>query len=148
MVKLAAPLAATGVSVAAPAVVVPAVTSSVAVSALGTVGMVASGAAVVGTGFALGPLGWVCLGCDADAGGGTTWDCWKDVVREEDPAPSMGRRLCDIATDERVAGVTVFDESMDNFSLILTNKWGDHFAVSPVVLPGGEVAAHAELVRA
>lgn len=67
-----------------------------------------------------------------------TWDCWKPILQETSLAPSQGRRLADILSDRRVELVHKNDTAV-----LVKNIWDELFEITPVVLPSGQVAAHA-----
>jgi hypothetical protein len=137
------PLVGTAVAAAVPAIATESVFVGLGLSALSIGGQIASSAAMVGTGLLLGPLGWICVGADAD---GASFDCWKPVVRETSTAPSQGRRLVDLLTDPRVKEARVQGQHEKNFRVYVTNVWDEVFTVYPVQLANGTVAAHAEKV--
>eukprot|EP00928_Gymnodinium_smaydae_P075198 TRINITY_DN581_c1_g1_i1.p1 TRINITY_DN581_c1_g1~~TRINITY_DN581_c1_g1_i1.p1 ORF type:complete len:246 (-),score=31.45 TRINITY_DN581_c1_g1_i1:229-966(-) len=77
------------------------------------------------------------LGAEAD-GFAVTWDCWKPVVRELTTAPSRGRPLVDILNDPVIS-----DYHLGRDSVFVRNRWNESWRIDPVVLPWGQVAAHA-----
>eukprot|EP00928_Gymnodinium_smaydae_P026051 TRINITY_DN2055_c0_g4_i2.p1 TRINITY_DN2055_c0_g4~~TRINITY_DN2055_c0_g4_i2.p1 ORF type:complete len:207 (+),score=1.63 TRINITY_DN2055_c0_g4_i2:68-622(+) len=67
-----------------------------------------------------------------------TWDCWKPILRETSSAPSRGRLVADILHDPAVRDVRI-----ENHSVLVRNRWNESWRIDPVLLPWGQVAAHA-----
>eukprot|EP00928_Gymnodinium_smaydae_P059364 TRINITY_DN4266_c1_g4_i1.p1 TRINITY_DN4266_c1_g4~~TRINITY_DN4266_c1_g4_i1.p1 ORF type:complete len:287 (-),score=10.79 TRINITY_DN4266_c1_g4_i1:307-1167(-) len=85
-------------------------------------------------------LGSVVVGADAGASS-VTWDCWKPILRERSAAPSRGRLLIDILDDP------VIDEFyVGSQSVFVRNRWNESWRIDPVVLPWGQLAAHASQI--
>eukprot|EP00928_Gymnodinium_smaydae_P051591 TRINITY_DN3515_c0_g2_i1.p1 TRINITY_DN3515_c0_g2~~TRINITY_DN3515_c0_g2_i1.p1 ORF type:complete len:172 (+),score=14.54 TRINITY_DN3515_c0_g2_i1:48-563(+) len=82
-------------------------------------------------------LAHIVVGADA---GALTWDCWKPILHETSTAPSRGRLLTDILNDPVISDVRV-----GNYSLYVRNRWNESWRIDPVVLPWGQMAAHATL---
>merc|ERR1711862_968403 len=89
-------------------------------------------------GLALIVAGFAVVGAEAAPKSSVTWDCWKPIFRETSLAPSQGRRLVDILSDERVELVRKNDTNV-----LVKNMWDEFFEITPVMLPWGQVAAHA-----
>eukprot|EP00928_Gymnodinium_smaydae_P066936 TRINITY_DN4989_c1_g1_i1.p1 TRINITY_DN4989_c1_g1~~TRINITY_DN4989_c1_g1_i1.p1 ORF type:complete len:200 (+),score=33.37 TRINITY_DN4989_c1_g1_i1:74-601(+) len=147
------------VGVATAPVVAPA--AAISTTALGSVGAGVASALVTKAGFSVGEkmfwaiqspenryvaLSWkpfftamamapVVVGADADA---LTWDCWKPILHEKSTAPSRGRLLTDLLNDP-----VVIDVSVGNSSVFVRNRWNESWRIDPVVLPWGQIAAHA-----
>ncbi|XP_045023182.1 fibroin heavy chain-like [Daphnia magna] len=109
----------------------------------------ASSAAVTSTGafFAAGPVGWVVLGGEQDASSfNATFDCWKQVLRDESTELSRGKLLKEIFEDQRIKQVIV-QGSKNNFNLpelSLINIWDEQFDLKYLVLPSNnQLVAHA-----
>eukprot|EP00928_Gymnodinium_smaydae_P081577 TRINITY_DN6506_c0_g3_i1.p1 TRINITY_DN6506_c0_g3~~TRINITY_DN6506_c0_g3_i1.p1 ORF type:complete len:227 (-),score=22.88 TRINITY_DN6506_c0_g3_i1:349-954(-) len=79
----------------------------------------------------------VVVGAEAD-GSAVTWDCWKPILHETSTAPSRGRLLVDILNDPLIN-----DYNIGNHSVHVRNRWNESWRIDPVVLPWGQVAAHA-----
>eukprot|EP00928_Gymnodinium_smaydae_P087626 TRINITY_DN7186_c1_g1_i1.p1 TRINITY_DN7186_c1_g1~~TRINITY_DN7186_c1_g1_i1.p1 ORF type:complete len:182 (-),score=5.18 TRINITY_DN7186_c1_g1_i1:440-985(-) len=75
------------------------------------------------------------VGADADA---LTWDCWKPILHDTTAAPSRGRLLADILNDDVISDVMI-----GNYSVFVRNRWNESWRIDPVILPWGQVAAHA-----
>eukprot|EP00928_Gymnodinium_smaydae_P075195 TRINITY_DN581_c0_g1_i4.p1 TRINITY_DN581_c0_g1~~TRINITY_DN581_c0_g1_i4.p1 ORF type:complete len:175 (-),score=23.52 TRINITY_DN581_c0_g1_i4:302-826(-) len=82
-------------------------------------------------------LGFVTVGAGVDASA-VTWDCWKPIVRDDSTTPSRGRPLIDILKDPVIS-----DYSVGNHSIVVRNRWNESWRIDPLILPWGEVAAHA-----
>ncbi|CAG0891929.1 unnamed protein product [Cyprideis torosa] len=90
-----------------------------------------------------GPVGWICLGASASNAAKYTFDCWKQVVHEEDPSPSKGRLLQEMFDDPRVIAVeTICDEAGGVSHLVLENAWQERFRVDFYQLED-QIAGHA-----
>eukprot|EP00928_Gymnodinium_smaydae_P070959 TRINITY_DN5467_c1_g1_i3.p1 TRINITY_DN5467_c1_g1~~TRINITY_DN5467_c1_g1_i3.p1 ORF type:complete len:225 (-),score=38.06 TRINITY_DN5467_c1_g1_i3:233-907(-) len=85
-------------------------------------------------------LGLVVVGAEAEASA-VTWDCWKPILHEKSIAPSRGRLLLDILNDPAIS-----DYSVGNHSVVVRNRWNESWRIDPVVLPWGQVAAHASQI--
>eukprot|EP00928_Gymnodinium_smaydae_P041762 TRINITY_DN2821_c0_g1_i1.p1 TRINITY_DN2821_c0_g1~~TRINITY_DN2821_c0_g1_i1.p1 ORF type:complete len:213 (+),score=32.94 TRINITY_DN2821_c0_g1_i1:58-696(+) len=70
-----------------------------------------------------------------------TWDCWKPILHEKSTAPSRGRLLADILNDPAID-----DYSVGRGSVFVRNRWNESWRLDPVVLPWGQVAAHASKI--
>eukprot|EP00928_Gymnodinium_smaydae_P016973 TRINITY_DN1644_c0_g1_i2.p1 TRINITY_DN1644_c0_g1~~TRINITY_DN1644_c0_g1_i2.p1 ORF type:complete len:186 (+),score=28.18 TRINITY_DN1644_c0_g1_i2:74-631(+) len=79
----------------------------------------------------------IIVGADAD---GVTWDCWKPILHETSAAPSRGRLLTDILSDPVISDINVGNES-----IFVRNRWNESWRIDPVMLPWGQIAAHATL---
>eukprot|EP00928_Gymnodinium_smaydae_P061492 TRINITY_DN4554_c0_g1_i2.p1 TRINITY_DN4554_c0_g1~~TRINITY_DN4554_c0_g1_i2.p1 ORF type:complete len:196 (-),score=22.70 TRINITY_DN4554_c0_g1_i2:221-760(-) len=77
----------------------------------------------------------VVVGADAAA---SSWDCWKPILHEASIAPSRGRLLTDLLNDP-----VINDFSIGNNSIFVRNRWNESWRIDPVVLPWGQLAAHA-----
>eukprot|EP00928_Gymnodinium_smaydae_P062804 TRINITY_DN4657_c0_g1_i6.p1 TRINITY_DN4657_c0_g1~~TRINITY_DN4657_c0_g1_i6.p1 ORF type:complete len:212 (+),score=33.28 TRINITY_DN4657_c0_g1_i6:66-701(+) len=138
----AAGSAATGATAGtAVAVVVPGATSATGVAGAGSIGVAAAKAVSMLTNPAVAvALGLVTVGAEADASA-VTWDCWKPIVHENSTAPSRGRPLIDILNDPVIS-----DYSIGNHSVVVRNRWNESWRIDPLILPWGEVAAHASQI--
>eukprot|EP00928_Gymnodinium_smaydae_P070960 TRINITY_DN5467_c1_g1_i4.p1 TRINITY_DN5467_c1_g1~~TRINITY_DN5467_c1_g1_i4.p1 ORF type:complete len:231 (-),score=40.45 TRINITY_DN5467_c1_g1_i4:311-1003(-) len=85
-------------------------------------------------------LGLVVVGAEAEASA-VTWDCWKPILHEKSTAPSRGRLLQDILNDPAIS-----DYSVGNHSVVVRNRWNESWRIDPVVLPWGQMAAHASQI--
>eukprot|EP00928_Gymnodinium_smaydae_P031656 TRINITY_DN2316_c0_g1_i4.p1 TRINITY_DN2316_c0_g1~~TRINITY_DN2316_c0_g1_i4.p1 ORF type:complete len:196 (-),score=25.69 TRINITY_DN2316_c0_g1_i4:431-1018(-) len=85
-------------------------------------------------------IGMVVLGADASAPA-VTWDCWKPILHDESVAPSRGRLLADVLNDPLVS-----ESYVDAQSVFLRNRWNESWRIDPVVLPWGQIAAHASRI--
>eukprot|EP00928_Gymnodinium_smaydae_P070961 TRINITY_DN5467_c1_g1_i5.p1 TRINITY_DN5467_c1_g1~~TRINITY_DN5467_c1_g1_i5.p1 ORF type:complete len:225 (-),score=36.87 TRINITY_DN5467_c1_g1_i5:311-985(-) len=85
-------------------------------------------------------LGLVVVGAEAEASA-VTWDCWKPILHEKSIAPSRGRLLLDILNDPAIS-----DYSVGNHSVVVRNRWNESWRIDPLVLPWGQVAAHASQI--
>lgn len=108
-------------------------------------GVASSGAGAAGlatTGVALGPVGWIALGASSPQ---CTFDCYKPVLRMEDPLPSRsGMLLKDVLGDPRIKNVQVsLSPDCQLPAIRLQNIWDETFQIEYVVLPNQQVAAHA-----
>lgn len=74
---------------------------------------------------------------------GYTFDCWKPVIHDTSPEPSSGRLLGEITADPRVKEVIERDVGSLFPEIILENVWDEKFLLEYVLLPTGELAAHA-----
>eukprot|EP00928_Gymnodinium_smaydae_P021941 TRINITY_DN1859_c1_g1_i3.p1 TRINITY_DN1859_c1_g1~~TRINITY_DN1859_c1_g1_i3.p1 ORF type:complete len:226 (-),score=39.26 TRINITY_DN1859_c1_g1_i3:315-992(-) len=161
--------AATGASVSTGAAAAGTAAAGTAAAAAGTAaaaaGTAAAGTAAAGSaaaggavaGFAMqaalealpaagiaGPLGFglsLLVGADADAFA-VTWDCWKPMVHETSSAPSRGRLLNDLLNDPAISEYHVGRESV-----FVRNRWNESWRIDPVILPWGQVAAHASQIE-
>eukprot|EP01083_Nonionella_stella_P024103 66668_1 len=111
------------------AVTVTAVTAGNAGVAAGTVAGVS---AVAGAG-ALALIG------ASQYEGDYSWDCWKQIIRDQSEDPSKGRIFQEIANDKRVKEVTARSDG----SFVFQNIWNEQFLITPVILPWGQFAYHA-----
>ncbi len=93
-----------------------------------------------------------------------TFDCWKQVLRDESPQPSEGRLLKDVLADPRVLGVYSVDQADESNvtndlvpSFVIENKWNERFRITFVNLENARSfgsarqesllqAAHAERI--
>eukprot|EP00928_Gymnodinium_smaydae_P004757 TRINITY_DN11622_c0_g1_i1.p1 TRINITY_DN11622_c0_g1~~TRINITY_DN11622_c0_g1_i1.p1 ORF type:complete len:123 (+),score=14.18 TRINITY_DN11622_c0_g1_i1:392-760(+) len=82
-------------------------------------------------------LGLLTVGADA-GGASVTWDCWKPILHESSAAPSRGRLLSDILNDPVIHSYRV-----EQNAVFLENRWNESWRIDPIVLPWGQVAAHA-----
>eukprot|EP00928_Gymnodinium_smaydae_P075193 TRINITY_DN581_c0_g1_i2.p1 TRINITY_DN581_c0_g1~~TRINITY_DN581_c0_g1_i2.p1 ORF type:complete len:174 (-),score=20.14 TRINITY_DN581_c0_g1_i2:302-823(-) len=82
-------------------------------------------------------FGLVTVGAGGDASA-VTWDCWKPIVHDSSTTPSRGRPLIDILKDPVIS-----DYSVGNHSIVVRNRWNESWRIDPLILPWGEVAAHA-----
>lgn len=94
-----------------------------------------------------GPVGWVLLGGEQDASSlNATFDCWKQVLRDESTELSRGKLLKEIFEDQRIKHVIV-QGSKNNFNLpelSLINIWDEQFDLNYLVLPSNnQLVAHA-----
>eukprot|EP00928_Gymnodinium_smaydae_P080880 TRINITY_DN6449_c0_g1_i1.p1 TRINITY_DN6449_c0_g1~~TRINITY_DN6449_c0_g1_i1.p1 ORF type:complete len:216 (-),score=24.26 TRINITY_DN6449_c0_g1_i1:240-887(-) len=85
-------------------------------------------------------VGLLTVGAEAD-GVAVTWDCWKPILREKKTAPSRGRLLADILNDP-----VVDDYRIEADTVFLRNRWNESWRIDPLILPWGQVAAHASKV--
>eukprot|EP00928_Gymnodinium_smaydae_P075194 TRINITY_DN581_c0_g1_i3.p1 TRINITY_DN581_c0_g1~~TRINITY_DN581_c0_g1_i3.p1 ORF type:complete len:213 (-),score=17.75 TRINITY_DN581_c0_g1_i3:197-835(-) len=85
-------------------------------------------------------LGVVTVGAGGDASA-VTWDCWKPIVHDNSTTPSRGRPLIDILKDPVIS-----DYSVGNHSIVVRNRWNESWRIDPLILPWGEVAAHASQI--
>eukprot|EP00928_Gymnodinium_smaydae_P052172 TRINITY_DN3594_c0_g1_i2.p1 TRINITY_DN3594_c0_g1~~TRINITY_DN3594_c0_g1_i2.p1 ORF type:complete len:274 (-),score=30.45 TRINITY_DN3594_c0_g1_i2:388-1209(-) len=93
----------------------------------------------IGLGTAFGLAG-LLVGADADAFR-VTWDCWKPMLHEKSAAPSLGRLLGDILNDPVISHYQI-----DHHSVFVRNRWNESWRIDPVILPWGQVAAHASQI--
>eukprot|EP00928_Gymnodinium_smaydae_P082087 TRINITY_DN654_c5_g1_i1.p1 TRINITY_DN654_c5_g1~~TRINITY_DN654_c5_g1_i1.p1 ORF type:complete len:176 (-),score=21.64 TRINITY_DN654_c5_g1_i1:82-609(-) len=77
----------------------------------------------------------IVVGADVDA---LTWDCWKPILHDTSVAPSRGRLLTDVLNDPAVSEFIV-----GNSSVFVRNRWNESWRIDPVILPWGQIAAHA-----
>jgi hypothetical protein len=123
-------------------------------TAVGVASTGAGSAAVATTGLAaLGPVGWIVLGTEENAKCGETpvpsytFDCWKPVLHDKSPEPSHGRLLRDVVVDPRVKQAIIKAGDCCAFpEIILQNVWDERFLIDYLMLPSGQVAAHAVCV--
>eukprot|EP00928_Gymnodinium_smaydae_P082475 TRINITY_DN6580_c0_g3_i1.p1 TRINITY_DN6580_c0_g3~~TRINITY_DN6580_c0_g3_i1.p1 ORF type:complete len:204 (-),score=34.55 TRINITY_DN6580_c0_g3_i1:297-908(-) len=85
-------------------------------------------------------LGSILVGTDANASA-VTWDCWKPILHERSAAPSRGRLLADLLNDPVIS-----DSHIGRHAVFVRNRWNESWRIDPVVLPWGQVAAHASQV--
>eukprot|EP00928_Gymnodinium_smaydae_P000971 TRINITY_DN1035_c0_g1_i1.p1 TRINITY_DN1035_c0_g1~~TRINITY_DN1035_c0_g1_i1.p1 ORF type:complete len:226 (+),score=28.44 TRINITY_DN1035_c0_g1_i1:62-739(+) len=141
-------------------------------AAAGAATTAAAGAATTGAAVtqAAGPLGWlisaagpnsvyahvanpsvllplfgagaVVVGAEAGASA-VTWDCWKPILHETSLAPSRGRLLTDILSDPVIS-----DYKFDDHAVFVRNRWNESWRIDPVLLPWGQLAAHASQMLA
>lgn len=92
----------------------------------------------IGLGLIVG--GAVVLGVEPaeDLASSMTWDCWKALLHDTSPEASCGLPLHEVLSDTRIR---VYGTS--GSSLLVCNTWGEAFSISPVMLPNGQIAAHA-----
>ncbi|KAK6505704.1 hypothetical protein TWF481_007596 [Arthrobotrys musiformis] len=83
-----------------------------------------------------GPIGSLIVGCSY----GTTWDCWKPVVRDMSTEPSSGISLRSLASHPNVQSVSV---SQDGF--LVENVFGESFCLTCVSVDG-TLALHASMI--
>eukprot|EP00928_Gymnodinium_smaydae_P027926 TRINITY_DN2143_c0_g1_i5.p1 TRINITY_DN2143_c0_g1~~TRINITY_DN2143_c0_g1_i5.p1 ORF type:complete len:261 (+),score=27.47 TRINITY_DN2143_c0_g1_i5:88-783(+) len=95
-------------------------------------------AAVVASPLVVG-LGTV-VGAEADAFA-VTWDCWKPMLHDRSTAPSRGRHLEDLLNDPAIT-----EYHMNPSSVFVRNRWNESWRIDPLILPWGQVAAHASQV--
>ena len=99
----------------------------------------ASGDGLV-AGISAGPLGVIVLGIEIDNHKNLTWDCWKKVLRDESPAPSQGKMLRDILTDNRIKLVKLNKKD----ELVLCNIWNELFDIEFYFISSvNQIVAHA-----
>eukprot|EP00928_Gymnodinium_smaydae_P059365 TRINITY_DN4266_c1_g5_i1.p1 TRINITY_DN4266_c1_g5~~TRINITY_DN4266_c1_g5_i1.p1 ORF type:complete len:245 (+),score=27.27 TRINITY_DN4266_c1_g5_i1:738-1472(+) len=70
-----------------------------------------------------------------------TWDCWKPILHEMSTAPSRGRLLTDILNDPVIS-----DYQIGKHAVIIRNRWNESWRIDPLILPWGQVAAHASQI--
>eukprot|EP00928_Gymnodinium_smaydae_P016976 TRINITY_DN1644_c0_g1_i6.p1 TRINITY_DN1644_c0_g1~~TRINITY_DN1644_c0_g1_i6.p1 ORF type:complete len:223 (+),score=26.89 TRINITY_DN1644_c0_g1_i6:154-822(+) len=80
------------------------------------------------------------VGADADASA-VTWDCWKPMLHEKSTAPSRGRLLTDLLNDPAIS-----DYHIGHDSVLVRNRWNESWRIDPLILPWGQVAAHASQI--
>eukprot|EP00928_Gymnodinium_smaydae_P083669 TRINITY_DN668_c3_g1_i4.p1 TRINITY_DN668_c3_g1~~TRINITY_DN668_c3_g1_i4.p1 ORF type:complete len:217 (-),score=28.39 TRINITY_DN668_c3_g1_i4:258-908(-) len=85
-------------------------------------------------------VGMITVGADAN-GYAVTWDCWKPILHEKSTAPSRGRLLMDLLNDP-----VVDDFRVESDAVFLRNRWNESWRIDPIVLPWGQVAAHASQI--
>jgi len=112
------------------------------------IGAVKTGSSLMGAAtlpFAIfGPLGWMAVGSGLHADDRVSWDCWRQILHEEDTTTGReeGRLLRDIAMDVRVRKVI----PENNSDFVVENIWDEKFNLCLVNLPasvGGGLAFHA-----
>eukprot|EP00928_Gymnodinium_smaydae_P012763 TRINITY_DN1464_c0_g1_i1.p1 TRINITY_DN1464_c0_g1~~TRINITY_DN1464_c0_g1_i1.p1 ORF type:complete len:276 (-),score=47.17 TRINITY_DN1464_c0_g1_i1:378-1205(-) len=91
---------------------------------------------IIGATAAFGLTG-LLLGAEANEIA-VTWDCWKPIVHEKSLAPSRGRLLADILNHPAISEYRIGQDVV-----FLRNRWNESWRIDPVVLPWGQVAAHA-----
>eukprot|EP00928_Gymnodinium_smaydae_P034053 TRINITY_DN2421_c0_g1_i1.p1 TRINITY_DN2421_c0_g1~~TRINITY_DN2421_c0_g1_i1.p1 ORF type:complete len:253 (-),score=34.40 TRINITY_DN2421_c0_g1_i1:242-1000(-) len=79
----------------------------------------------------------VTLGADLD-NATVTWDCWKPLLHDTSTAPSRGRLVADILTHPVINGYRI-----ESHAVFVRNRWNEYWRIDPLVLPWGQVAAHA-----
>merc|ERR1711920_1100402 len=131
-----------------PAAASVATTGATAISVGSTAASVGTGAALAPfwtAAAAIGPVGWiggglVVVGATRASAGHEdySWDCWKQVVREDERGPSEGLPLLDLLVDPRLQA-----SARGNSSIYVVNAWRELFQIAPVLLPWGQVAGHA-----
>lgn len=101
--------------------------------------------------LAIGPLGGVIVGTSLQTDNvhnrcAYTFDCWKQVLREENSTVSNGMILRDVLTDDRVRKVVLSTlESSPLPQITVENIWDDKFLIEFMFLPDLElVSAHAK----
>eukprot|EP00928_Gymnodinium_smaydae_P059363 TRINITY_DN4266_c1_g3_i1.p1 TRINITY_DN4266_c1_g3~~TRINITY_DN4266_c1_g3_i1.p1 ORF type:complete len:197 (-),score=23.13 TRINITY_DN4266_c1_g3_i1:50-640(-) len=93
-------------------------------------------------GYIASTLSFLTVGADvAGNASEATWDCWKPMLHDESTAPSRGRLLADILNDPAIS-----DHSIGRHAVFVRNRWNESWRIDPVVLPGGQLAAHASPV--
>merc|ERR1711920_490173 len=116
-----------------------------ALAAAGSSTSLGTSLAVAATPLGVGLIlaGFVAVGAEAEGttNSSITWDCWKAIFHDTSSAPSQGRRLDEILSDGRVELVHKTDTNV-----LVKNMWGELFEITPVMLPSGQVAAHAAKV--
>eukprot|EP00928_Gymnodinium_smaydae_P001204 TRINITY_DN10450_c0_g2_i1.p1 TRINITY_DN10450_c0_g2~~TRINITY_DN10450_c0_g2_i1.p1 ORF type:complete len:234 (-),score=31.99 TRINITY_DN10450_c0_g2_i1:245-946(-) len=130
-----------------------------AAGAAGTASTVAAGTAATGTTAAgtaallqqipaatssslLLALGAIVVGAQADpVAVAVSWDCWKPILHETSLAPSRGRPLMDILNDPAVV-----DSQVGTHSVFVRNRWNESWRIDPLILPWGQLVAHASQV--
>ena len=103
--------------------------------------MGACSAAPAATGIlaAVGPIGWITLGA------GTTFDCWKPVLRDTSSEPSAGMLIKNVLADDRVKWFQVLSAESASFHIRAQNIYGETFDICPVVV-GQKMYAHATMI--
>lgn len=147
-----AAVVATG-GAAAPAVgaaIAGATTSGAGIGTAGTVivGATASSAGLgtAGTAAAVvaGPVGWLVLGTsEIQLSSAFTYDCWKPIIHDQSPEPSMGKTLKEVAMDERVKSVIQVDNNTHLPHFIFENIWDEKFFIDYIQVGPNQICAHA-----
>merc|ERR1712178_136789 len=106
------------------------------------VGTATTSASLAGSGTMIAatmtPIGWAGLaviGADED---GLTWDCWKPILRDSSPEPSMGMTVNELLARQEIQSTTWHADHIE-----ISNIWEEHFKLLPVRLPDGLIAFHA-----
>eukprot|EP00928_Gymnodinium_smaydae_P051592 TRINITY_DN3515_c0_g3_i1.p1 TRINITY_DN3515_c0_g3~~TRINITY_DN3515_c0_g3_i1.p1 ORF type:complete len:204 (+),score=24.23 TRINITY_DN3515_c0_g3_i1:81-692(+) len=86
-------------------------------------------------------MGVLTVGADLD-GAAVEWDCWKPILHETSTAPSRGRLLKDILNDP-----VVDDFRVERDAVFLRNRWNESWRIDPLMLPWGQIAAHASQIE-
>eukprot|EP00928_Gymnodinium_smaydae_P062696 TRINITY_DN464_c0_g1_i2.p1 TRINITY_DN464_c0_g1~~TRINITY_DN464_c0_g1_i2.p1 ORF type:complete len:256 (+),score=31.12 TRINITY_DN464_c0_g1_i2:84-851(+) len=87
-------------------------------------------------------IGVIVVGAEVGASA-VTWDCWKPILHESSAAPSRGRLLSDLLNDPLIN-----DYHVGSHSVFVRNRWNESWRIDPVILPWGQVAAHASQIMA
>lgn len=142
----AAPVAAAAVGTSLTGVSVTAGVGAGTSAAVGTALTGVSVTAGVGAGttaattaaVALGPVGWIMLGCDSK-NDEITWDCWKQIIHYN------GKENGGVRLDDFLNHPSITQKYLSEDGLFVINEWQEKFKISYVFLPNGELAAHAEI---
>eukprot|EP00928_Gymnodinium_smaydae_P083668 TRINITY_DN668_c3_g1_i3.p1 TRINITY_DN668_c3_g1~~TRINITY_DN668_c3_g1_i3.p1 ORF type:complete len:228 (-),score=23.99 TRINITY_DN668_c3_g1_i3:528-1130(-) len=86
-------------------------------------------------------VGFITVGAEAD-GMAVTWDCWKPILHDRSTAPSRGRLLVDLLHDP-----VIDDFRVESDAVFLRNRWNESWRIDPIILPWGQVAAHASQIE-
>lgn len=108
----------------------------------GAVAVTTTTAAGTVTTVAITTTGLAILGADET---GTTFDCWKPVLHDTSAEPSNGKILKDVINDPRISRVILQDDQDDEHlpNISLVNIWGERFDIEYIILPSGQLCAHA-----
>uniref|UniRef100_A0AC34GIW4 Uncharacterized protein n=1 Tax=Panagrolaimus sp. ES5 TaxID=591445 RepID=A0AC34GIW4_9BILA len=84
---------------------------------------------------------------DGDINDDYTYDCWKCILHDDDPNPSTGRSINEIAADYRIRGMFMaFIDGQEYPKLQFVNLWDEVYDIIFFPLPSGRLVAHANFL--